>query len=276
MFTVTEHRHIEQLMEKGEHEMDITLLLILSVFLYMSTFFVIAVTRKDNSLADVAWGGGFVLLAFLSFFLAPGYAEARQVLVTGLVTMWGLRLAIYVYYRNQGRGEDYRYAKWRKEWGRHFLLRSFFQVFMLQGALMLVISTSVIFINLNPSRGLSLLDGIGLLIWITGFIFESVGDLQLYRFKKNPENKGKVMKYGLWKYTRHPNYFGEATMWWGLFIIGLSIPGSWLFIISPITITYLLLYVSGVPLLEKRYADDPEFQEYAKKTNKFFPWFPKK
>ncbi len=256
--------------------MNIILLLILSVFLYMSTFFVIAVAREDNSLADVAWGGGFVLLAFLSFFLAPGFAEARQVLVTGLVTMWGLRLAIYIHYRNLGRGEDYRYAKWRKEWGRHFLLRSFFQVFMLQGALMLLISFSVIFINLNPSRGLTLLDGFGLLIWVTGFTFESVGDLQLYRFKKNPDNKGKVMKYGLWKYTRHPNYFGESTMWWGIFVMCLSLSGGISAVVSPVTITFLLLRVSGIPMLEKKLIkSQPGYRWYMERTSPFIPWFPR-
>src|SRR6056297_2774891 len=177
----------------------VTILLV--VFLYMSGFFLIAVIRKDNSLADIGWGGGFVIIAFLLFFLATGHSVARQVLATGLVTLWGLRLAIYIYFRNKGRGEDYRYAKWRKDWGRFFLLRSYFQVFMLQGALLLLIAFSAIYINLHPSRGLTIFDGFGLLIWITGFFFETTGDFQLFQFKKDPENRGKVMKYGLWKYT---------------------------------------------------------------------------
>jgi len=257
--------------------MNLTVFFIITIFFYMSVFFVIAVIRKDNSLADIAWGGGFVLVAFLSFFLAHGYAEARQVLVTGLVTLWGARLAIYIFFRNKGRGEDYRYAKWRKEWGRFFLLRSYFQVFMLQGALLLLIAFSAIYINLHPSRGLTIFDGFGLLIWITGFFFETTGDFQLFQFKKDPENRGKVMKYGLWKYTRHPNYFGEATMWWGIFIMAISVKGGLFTIISPIAITFLLLKVSGIPMLEKKLAESqPGYAKYQETTNAFFPWFPRK
>jgi len=250
-------------------------MVLLTVFLYMSLFFLIAVVRKDNSLADIAWGGGFVLLAFLSFYLAPGHAEARQVLVTGLVTLWGLRLAIYIYFRNLGRGEDYRYAKWREDWGKNFLLRSFLQVFMLQGALMVLISSSVLFINLNPARGLTILDGLGLVVWGTGFFFESVGDFQLFQFKKDPENKGKVMKYGLWRYTRHPNYFGEATMWWGIFLIAMSLDTGIITLISPVTITFLLLKVSGIPMLEKKLVkSQPGYKRYMENTSSFIPWFP--
>ncbi|MBN1333164.1 MAG: DUF1295 domain-containing protein [Synergistales bacterium] len=256
--------------------MDVVPMIVLSVFLYMSAFFLIAVIRKDNSLADIAWGGGFVLLAFLTFFLSSGYAEARQVLATGLVTLWGLRLAIYIYFRNLGRGEDYRYAKWREEWGKYFLLRSFFQVFMLQGALMILIAYSVIFINLHPTRGLTWLDGLGLLVWGTGFFFESVGDFQLYQFKKDPSNKGKVMKYGLWRYTRHPNYFGEATMWWGLFLMALSLEGGFTALVSPAAITFLLLKVSGIPMLEKKLAkSQPGYRRYMENTSPFIPWFPR-
>ncbi len=250
---------------------------LLVVFFYMSGFFLIAVIRKDNSLADIAWGGGFVIIAFLTFFLAPGHAEARQVLVTGLVTLWGLRLAIYINFRNKGRGEDYRYAKWREEWGKYFLPRSFLQVFMLQGALMVLIASSVIFINLNPAPGLSFLDGIGLVVWCIGFFFESVGDFQLFQFKKDPGNKGQVMRYGLWKYTRHPNYFGEATMWWGIFLMALSLPGGFIALLSPLTITFLLLKVSGIPMLEKKLAESqPGYEDYMNKTSPFIPWFPKK
>jgi len=253
------------------------LVVMLMVFLYMSLFFLVAVVRKDNSLADIAWGGGFVLIAIVTFLLAPGYAEARQVLATCLVTLWGLRLAIYIHFRNLGRGEDYRYAKWRKEWGEFSLIRSFLQVFMLQGALMVLIASSVIFINLNPARGLTIFDATGLAVWCVGFFFESAGDFQLFQFKKDPGNKGKVMRYGLWKYTRHPNYFGEATMWWGIFIMALSIKGGFVAVISPLAITFLLLKVSGIPMLEKKMAETQEgYTEYMKNTSPFFPWFPGK
>ncbi|HPI97722.1 MAG TPA: DUF1295 domain-containing protein [Synergistales bacterium] len=251
-------------------------IILMTVFLYMCSFFLVAVIRKDNSLADIAWGGGFVLIAFITFSLSPGYAEARQVLATGLVTLWGVRLAIYIYFRNLGRGEDYRYAKWREEWGKYFLLRSFLQVFMLQGALMILISYSVIFINLHPVRGLTWLDGLGLLVWITGFFFESLGDFQLYQFKKDPSNRGKVMKYGLWRYTRHPNYFGEATMWWGIFLMALSLDGGFTALISPAAITFLLLKVSGIPMLEKKLIkSQPGYRRYMESTSPFIPWFPR-
>lgn len=141
---------------------------------------------------------------------------------------------------------------------------------------MLLVSTSVIYINNSVPTPLGVLDYLGLTLWIIGYYFEVVGDRQLKDFLKKPENKGKIMKDGLWSFTRHPNYFGEATMWWGIFLIALSIPGGIITIISPLTITILLLFVSGVPLLEKSMADNKDFQEYMKETNKFFPWFPKK
>ncbi len=248
-----------------------------AVFLYMSVFFLIAVARKDNSLADIAWGGGFILVALLTFFRAPGEAEARQVLVTGLVALWGVRLAVHIYFRNRGKAEDFRYAKWRRDWGKYFLLRSYLQVFLLQGALLVVIAWSVIFINMNPARGLSVLDALGLSVWMTGFFFEAVGDFQLHQFKKDPANKGRVMKTGLWRYTRHPNYFGEAAMWWGIFLMALPLDGGLAAIVSPLTITFLLLKVSGIPMLEKKLIETQEgYAEYARNTSAFVPWFPRK
>jgi len=248
----------------------------LIVFVYMSVFFLIAVARKDNSLADVAWGGGFILVALATFFRAPGEAEARQVLATGLVIVWGVRLAVHIYFRNRGKAEDFRYAKWRRDWGKYFLLRSYLQVFLLQGALLVVIAWSVIFINMHPARGLSFLDALGLLVWATGFFFEAVGDYQLLRFTREPANKGRVMTTGLWRYTRHPNYFGEATMWWGIFLMALPLEGGYAALVSPLTITFLLLKVSGIPMLEKKLMETQEgYAEYARRTNAFVPWFPR-
>ena len=146
---------------------------------------------------------------------------------------------------------------------------------MLQGLFLLIISSPVILINHSQQQGLQLLDYLGTIIWITGFLFESVGDYQLAQFIKKQKNKGNIMKYGLWKYTRHPNYFGEATMWWGIYIIALSLPRGFWLVISPLTITLLLLFVSGFPMLEKKFADNPNFRNMPGKTSKFFPWFPK-
>lgn len=247
----------------------------LVIFIYFMLFFGIAQVIKNNSIVDMGWGAGFVVVALYAL-ISQGAYEPRNILLTLLVAIWGGRLTYYILRRNWGKPEDFRYAKWRREWGRWLVPRAFLQVFMLQGLLMLVIGYPIILVNANPQPGLTTLDYIGLLVWITGFFFESVSDKQMAEFKKNPANKGHVIKNGLWKYSRHPNYFGEATMWWGIFLLALSVPLGWSGIISPLTITLLLLFVSGVPMLERKYKDNPEFQAYAGVTSKFVPWFPKK
>jgi steroid 5-alpha reductase family enzyme len=246
-----------------------------AVFIFMTAVFFIALLIKDNSIVDVAWGPGFILVVLTTLFMRPGF-EARHVVVSALVVVWGLRLATYVFLRKRGRGEDFRYAKWRRDWGRWIVPRSFFQIFMLQGVFMLVIASPVVLVNHSGRKGLTALDGLGAFLWLIGFLFESVGDYQLKRFKQNPESRGRIMTSGLWKYTRHPNYFGEAALWWGVFLIALSVRGGWVAIISPLTITFLLLKVSGVTMLEKKYAGNEEFAAYARRTSAFFPWFPKK
>lgn len=245
------------------------------VFVYFLLFFLVAQLIRNNSIVDMGWGAGFIVVALATLLIQGAYVE-RNLLLLLLVTIWGGRLTYYIVRRNWGKPEDFRYAKWRREWGRWVVPRAFLQVFMLQGFLMLVIGYPIILVNANPQPGLNVLDSLGLIVWLVGFYFESVGDKQMAEFKKNPANKGRIINVGLWKYSRHPNYFGEATMWWGIFLLSLSVPFGWSAIISPLAITLLLLYVSGVPMLEKKYKDNPEFQEYAKVTNKFFPWFPKK
>ncbi|HUU38199.1 MAG TPA: DUF1295 domain-containing protein [Candidatus Desulfaltia sp.] len=247
----------------------------LAVFAYMTAVFLIALLLKDNSIVDIAWGLGFILVALTTLFLRPGF-EARHVLITGLVVVWGLRLASHIFLRNRGRGEDFRYAKWRQDWGRWVVPRSFLQIFMLQGVFMLIIASPIVLVNRSSEEGLIVLDGLGAFLWLTGFLFEAVGDHQLKRFKQKPESKGKIMTSGLWKYTRHPNYFGEAALWWGIFLIALSVRGGWAAVVSPLTISFLLLKVSGVRMLEKKYAGNEEFGAYARRTSAFFPWFPKK
>jgi steroid 5-alpha reductase family enzyme len=246
-----------------------------AVFLYMTGVFIVALIKKDNSVVDVAWGPGFIAVAFLTFFLERGIV-ARHVLITGLVLVWGVRLAAHIFVRNRGKGEDFRYAKWRREWGRWFIPRSFFQIYLLQGLFLLLIVSPVVIVNQSSTAGLSSLDAAGAAVWLVGFAFEAVGDYQLRRFKKKAESKGKVMMSGLWKYTRHPNYFGEVAVWWGIYLIALSAPGGWAAVVSPLTITFLLLKVSGIPMLEKKYAGNPDFAAYSRRTSAFFPWFPKK
>lgn len=236
----------------------------------MSLWFVVSLVKKRNDVADVAWGLGFVLISWISFFLVD-YSGPREILINILVTIWGLRLAWHIHTRNKGKSEDYRYLAWRKEWGQWFYLRSFLQVYLLQGLLLFLIVLPVLVINKNSEPTLGVLDFLGVLVWLLGFYFEVVGDAQLVRFIKNPANKGKLMQGGLWAYTRHPNYFGEVVQWWGIWLVALSVPNGAFAIIGPLTITTLILKVSGIPMLEKKMAENPEFVEYKKKTSMFIP-----
>jgi steroid 5-alpha reductase family enzyme len=245
-----------------------------AVLLYMTGWFIAARIRGRNDIADVAWGLGFILVAIISL-VSSGAFSARGLLVSWLVLIWGVRLALHIHSRNRGRGEDPRYRKWREEWGTWFVLRSFLQVFMLQGVLLLLVAVPIVFVNTAASKPLGWLDLLGLAIWLYGFCFEAVGDWQLLKFIRDPGNKGRLMTSGLWRYTRHPNYFGEVTLWWGIWLMTLALPGSWLTIIGPLTITFLILKISGIPMLEKPYEDRADFQEYKHRTSPFFPLPPK-
>jgi steroid 5-alpha reductase family enzyme len=207
--------------------------------------------------------------------LLSGEITARKGIVTVLVFIWGIRLATHVFLRNKGKPEDYRYANWRNQWGKWFVWRSYFQIFILQGILLLIVASPIVLVNRSLKTGLSLLDIFGVLIWCVGFSFESVSDYQLARFKQDPSHKGRIMTSGLWRYSRHPNYFGEVLLWWGIFIIALSVEYGWAALASPLLVTFLLLKVSGVAMLEKKYTGHAEFEAYAKKTSAFIPWFPK-
>lgn len=251
--------------------MNYLAVLIFTVFAYMSLWFLVSLIRKRNDVADVAWGLGFVLLAWTSYVISPD-SGVRGLLVGILVTIWGLRLAWHIHGRNRGKVEDYRYLAWRQAWGKWFYLRSYFQVYLLQGALLALIATPIILINAQASVGLSAFDLLGVLVWITGFIFEAVGDAQLARFIKNPANKGKLMQSGLWAYTRHPNYFGEIVQWWGIWLIAGSVPYGLIGIIGPITITVLIVKVSGIPMLEKKMAANPDFLKYRQSVSMLIPW----
>jgi steroid 5-alpha reductase family enzyme len=246
-----------------------------AVFLYMNLLFLLALVLKKNDIVDVAWGMGFIFIAILSLLLMPGW-NFRRLLVSGFVIIWGLRLAIYIFLRNKGRKEDFRYARWKKDWGSQWIIRSYLQVFILQGFFMLTIAYPLFLLAQNQADAITYLDIAGIIIWLTGFFFEAVGDAQMRRFKRDAANRGRIMDRGLWKYTRHPNYFGESAMWWGIFVITLNAPSGWAAIFSPLIITFLLLRVSGVPLLEKKYADNPDYREYIRKTSAFLPMLPKK
>lgn len=242
---------------------------------YVSLWFVISLFKRRNDVADIAWGLGFVLLAWTSFFLSGG-SGTRGVLVGILVSVWGLRLAWHIHARHRGQAEDYRYTAWRREWGRWFYARSYAQVYLLQGALLFLIASPVLIINRSPSGTFGFLDYLGVCVWLCGFFFESKGDAELARFVKDPTNRGTILKSGLWQYSRHPNYFGEVAQWWGIWLVALGVAGGWGGIIGPLTITILILKVSGIPMLEKKMAANPEFAEYKRRTSVLIPWFPKR
>lgn len=240
------------------------------IFIYMTLWYLVATVTKRSDLADIAWGLGFILLSML-ILVSYENASFRPILVSLLVFVWGLRLSMRIFLRNSGKSEDSRYRKWREEWGRWFSLRSYFQIFMLQGFFIVLIALPVIYINTFGGGELGILDIFGVLVWLIGFFFEAVGDWQLSKFLKDPTNKGKIMQAGLWSLTRHPNYFGEVAEWWGIFLIALSVPYGYLTVIGPLTITFLILKVSGIPMLERKYIGNAEFEEYKKNTNAFFP-----
>jgi steroid 5-alpha reductase family enzyme len=246
-----------------------------AALIYMVCLWPVSLLKRDASIADIFWGLGFVMIAWLSFFLTEGYV-LRKGLLVGLTTIWGIRLFVHISLRNRGKGEDPRYAAMRANHGKRFWWVSLFTVFLLQGLLLWVVSLPLQLGQLAPFPArFTWLDGLGVLIWTVGFTFEAVGDWQLTRFLKDPANKGKVMDRGLWAYTRHPNYFGESLIWWGFYVVTLAAPGTFWGIIGPVTITFLLLKVSGVPMLEKTLREQPQYKAYMERTSAFFPWFPR-
>lgn len=246
-----------------------------AVLAYMSLTFAISQVVKRLDVVDIAWGGAFVVAAVTSLALAPE-PGILQFVTTALVVIWALRLSVHLGRRVVRSDEDPRYVEMRKKWKNGVVLNAYLRIFITQGALAMIVAASVIAVNLSDEH---LLDGwayAGVAVWLAGFLFEAIGDRQLKNFLANPKNKGKLMTTGLWRYTRHPNYFGEATQWWGIFVIALGVPLGWVSAIAPLTITILLLFVSGVPLTEKRFEGRPGWTEYKKRTSKFIPLPPKK
>jgi steroid 5-alpha reductase family enzyme len=238
----------------------------------MVLLWLVSLRLKDASIVDIFWGLGFVLIAWATFVVAT--RDLRSFLLVAMTTIWGLRLAVYLAWRNHGKGEDTRYKAMRDYRGNTFWWVSLITVFGLQGAVMWLISLPIQ-IGQADETPLSVLNYAGVIVWVIGFLFESLGDYQLARFKSAPQAKGKVMDQGLWRYTRHPNYFGNSLIWWGIFWVSASSSTLWL-AISPILMTFLLLKVSGVALLEKSLANrSGEYRDYIGRTSSFIPWPPK-
>ena len=248
-----------------------------AVIAMMIIGWLISLRYRNVTIVDSLWGLGFVLIVWITFTFSDGYV-GRRLLIAALVTLWGLRLCAHLSVRNWGKGEDPRYADWRRKSGVKFWIVSLCKVFILQAVFLWVISLAVQIGQLAPTPDkYTWLDGLGLVVWAVGFFFESVADWQLAKFKGDPRNKGKVMDRGLWAYSRHPNYFGEFLIWWGFFLITLSTPYSWWTVISPLIITAVLLKMTGIPLTEGTIVKTrPGYKDYIQRTSAFVPWFPRK
>ncbi len=249
----------------------------LIILVLVSLLWIWSVFIKNVSIVDLFWGFGFVLVNAFYVFMSDE-VNPREILILCLVSIWGLRLTLYLAWRNIGKGEDFRYQEFRRHYGpKRYWWFSFFQTFLLQGVLIMIISLPLLGVTSSRSSGeLTILDYLGIIVWLIGFTFEAGGDYQLARFKRDVANKGKVLNTGFWKYTRHPNYFGDSAVWWAYAIFSIAAESYWQ-IIGSIVMTLLIIKVSGVALLEKTLNDTkPQYREYIEKTNSFFPWFPKK
>lgn len=251
--------------------MNIIFVQIIALFLFVNLFYLFGAIKKRNDIADVAWGLGFILLAIITLIYN---FNTKTLIVFLLVSFWGIRLASHILKKFLRKNEeDSRYKKWRAGWGSFWPLFSWLKVYMLQGLLLFIVALPIIISSQEKNVSIGWLTYLGVAIWIFGISYEIIGDNQLKNFilnKKSEENR--IMKNGLWKYSRHPNYFGEAVLWWGIWLIVFG-QYFWISMIGPLTILFLLRFVSGVPMAEEGYKDNKEFQEYKKKTPAMFPNF---
>ena len=248
------------------------LILFLMVILWL-----ISIPLKNVSIVDAFWGTGFVVVN-VAYFMLETHMYTRNLVVLCLVSVWGIRLSAYLFKRNYGKPEDFRYQEFRRHYGaERYWWFSFFQVFVLQGTLIMLVSLPLFGIHHETvSNELNAIDYIALLCWCVGFLFEAIGDYQLTKFKKNPDNKGTILKTGLWRYTRHPNYFGDASVWLSFGLFSIASGGYWQ-IVGALAMIYLIINISGVAMLEKSLQKTkPGYKEYVASTNAFIPWFPKK
>ena len=247
----------------------------------MLALWLYCVRIRDVSVIDSFWPFGMVILGATSF-AAMGDHGPRSIALFALTSIWGLRLAAHLFTRWRAHGVDPRYAAIlgrlmdKRGWG--FAKASFIQVFLMQYVLLFIVCLPAQLGQMpGDSAGLNILGGIGVALAAIGILFETIGDVQLKLFRENPANQGKVLNTGLWRYTRHPNYFGDACTWWGLWLIALGAPLGLVTVIGPLLITLLLTRVSGVPMLEHRLKKNrPGYEAYLRQTSSFFPWPPKK
>ncbi|MEM7167365.1 MAG: DUF1295 domain-containing protein [Planctomycetota bacterium] len=247
----------------------------------MTVLWAVSVPLRNASIVDPFWGPGFVLCGFTYWWSLGREADARALLVLTLLTLWGLRLGLFLAWRNHGKGEDFRYRKFREDFGPdRYWWYSLPSVFLLQGLLMWLISSPLLGAQLATPAGsfaeLGWIDACAVAIWLLGFVFEAGADWQLARFKSDPANRGQLLSSGFWRWTRHPNYFGDAAVWWGFGLFAVA-AGRPLAALGAVAMTALIVKVSGVALLETSLrSQKPGYAEYARRTSAFIPWFPKR
>lgn len=250
--------------------MNDLILILLGPLLLIHLFYFVAVAKKNLSVIDTAWGLGFIVLASIGC-LTSSWKDPRENVIFFMVLIWGIRLALYLHFRNHKQKEDFRYAEMRSRWGEKTNITAYFKVYLLQYALMLVVSLPILTAHSSAGKSsLNLLNYLGIFLWAIGLTWEAVADYQKSEFKKDPKNKDRVFQGGLWSLSRHPNYFGESLLWWGIAFVSYS-PHHYLGFVGASFITFLLIKVSGVPLIEKRQENNPEYAAYAAKTPMFIP-----
>lgn len=254
------------------------MMILIGLFLFFNLVFIIAINKKDFSIIDIAWGLSFLIIYLIAMLNYNHELTIRIFVLLALVGLWSLRLSGYIFYRSLKKGkEDARYSAWRDEWGKDANKKAYIRVYMLQLVLAFFIASPLISIfyysEIKPFG--TVLDFIGLILWTIGFLFEVIGDYQKNKFKSKKENHDQFCKIGLWQYSRHPNYFGEALLWWGIFFIVMNHTPIYLSLWGPLLLNFLLLKVSGVAMLEESYAKREGFEAYKKQTNRFIPWFKK-
>ncbi|MGB1009900.1 MAG: DUF1295 domain-containing protein [Thiolinea sp.] len=246
----------------------------LAMLVFALAGWVLSLIKKDVSIVDSMWSL-MILLAGTVFFLTTADNSPRRTLAFILLAAWAIRLSAHITWAHWGDEEDYRYQRIRANNEPNFTFKSIYIVFGLQAFLGWLVALPLMATSTSDVP-LGWLDYIGVALWLCGMFFESVGDYQMARFKADPDSKGKVYDQGLWRYTRHPNYFGECVIWWGFFLIALS-AGGWWSVLSPLLMTFLLLKVSGVAMLEQDIGERrPAYAQYIKQTNAFIPWFPRR
>jgi steroid 5-alpha reductase family enzyme len=242
------------------------------ILVYFVLLFSRACRYNNYAIADIGWGVGFIIVALYCADRAAPSAVLLSSLTLLLVTLWGLRLSIHVYFRNKGKPEDFRYLQLRNKWTRFPYLQMFIKMYLVQAILMLIVSTAIIIASQSQTNAFGFYGRLFTCIAVFGFIYESISDYQLVKFKKSAENSGKIMQAGLWRYSRHPNYFGEIVFWWGLSLLIATNSGNYFALISGLTMNLLIVFVSGVPMLEEKYKKNPAYADYIQSTNSLLPW----